>query len=148
MFERTPGNSVAAIIVTDERRYLLQHRDDLPNISFSGMWGLFGGECDSGEEPAQALRRELAEELGVDSSQAVERIYLTFDGAPMGGALARRRYYQIAIRAVDVDDYVLAEGQAMRLFTIDEIATRARTIIPYDLCALMMYERYRASTAP
>jgi len=46
-------------------RYLLQLRDDKPSISAPGQWSLFGGRIDGGENPAQAIEREIFEELTI-----------------------------------------------------------------------------------
>jgi 8-oxo-dGTP pyrophosphatase MutT (NUDIX family) len=52
-----PG--VAAIIPNDAGEVLLQRRSD------NGQWGLPGGAIDPGEEPAEAVVREVHEETGL-----------------------------------------------------------------------------------
>lgn len=52
-----PG--VAAIVRDPEGKVLLQRRSD------NGEWGLPGGALDPGEEPAQAVVREVFEESGL-----------------------------------------------------------------------------------
>ena len=53
----------AALLVHPDGRYLMQLRDDKPNILLPAHWGLFGGTIDPGEDPAAAIVRELEEEL-------------------------------------------------------------------------------------
>jgi 8-oxo-dGTP pyrophosphatase MutT (NUDIX family) len=56
---------VVAGLLVSGRRVLLGHRD--PGRSYyPDCWDVPGGHVEAGEEPAAALRRELAEELGVD----------------------------------------------------------------------------------
>ncbi len=57
MLLMSPG--VAAIIFNDQHELLLQHRSD------NGLWGLPGGAIDPGEEPAEAVVREVYEETGL-----------------------------------------------------------------------------------
>jgi 8-oxo-dGTP diphosphatase len=52
----------SAIVLTKERKILLQQRD--LDRSFPGCVSTFGGNIELGEEPMQALIRELNEELG------------------------------------------------------------------------------------
>jgi len=52
------------LIVAEDGRVLLQHRDDKPDILEPGVWALFGGHIDPHEDPAQAFLREMDEELG------------------------------------------------------------------------------------
>lgn len=55
----------AGALLTDEwGRYLLQIRDDRPDILHPGAFGLFGGGIEHGEAAAEAMRRELEEEIG------------------------------------------------------------------------------------
>src|SRR3954470_23042017 len=57
-------NAVAALLVLDDGRYILQLRDNKPQIFYPDHWGLFGGAVDEGEHEVEALQRELREELG------------------------------------------------------------------------------------
>jgi 8-oxo-dGTP pyrophosphatase MutT (NUDIX family) len=63
-------SAVRGVVIDDERRVLLVRWDfperpglDLPPMS---VWGTPGGGIEPGEEIEPALRRELAEELGLD----------------------------------------------------------------------------------
>ncbi|MEP9393398.1 MULTISPECIES: (deoxy)nucleoside triphosphate pyrophosphohydrolase [Gordonia] len=63
----TPRHVLAgAIIDPSGRKLLLAQRDRPPEVA--GLWELPGGKAEPGESDAAALRRELAEELGVDVS--------------------------------------------------------------------------------
>jgi len=54
----SPGT--AAVIWNEAGEILLQRRSD------DGQWGLPGGSCDPGEEPAETIVREVREETGLD----------------------------------------------------------------------------------
>ena len=66
-----PSNAVVGLIVVDDQRYLMQLRSQKSGIFYPGHWGLFGGAVDRGEDPNQALQRELREELGIEISRRV-----------------------------------------------------------------------------
>lgn len=55
---------VALALLEREGSWLVQLRDDIDGIVAPGCWGLFGGHLDPGEQAAEALRRELQEEIG------------------------------------------------------------------------------------
>jgi 8-oxo-dGTP diphosphatase len=57
---------VVAAVVLRDGAVLLCQRPDGPHLPL--MWEFPGGKIDPGETPAEALRRELSEELAVDSS--------------------------------------------------------------------------------
>ncbi len=57
---------VAAGVIIERGRVLLAQRK--PGTHLEGAWELPGGKVEDGEDPRGALRRELAEELGIDVS--------------------------------------------------------------------------------
>ncbi len=55
---------VAAGVVIERGRVLLTRRKEGAHLA--GMWEFPGGKVEPGEDPRDALRRELEEELGID----------------------------------------------------------------------------------
>ena len=60
----------AALILKQEEILVTQRRED---VHCGLLWEFPGGKVDPGEEPRQALRRELQEELGIEAK--VGRIF-------------------------------------------------------------------------
>jgi len=56
---------VAAAVVERDGRFLLTRR--LKGTHLAGTWEFPGGKCEPNETPPDCLRRELVEELAVDS---------------------------------------------------------------------------------
>lgn len=63
---------VGCIVLTEDRKILLQMRAE-DRRSFPGCLSMFGGSIEAGEEPMQALIREMNEELGaiVNESEVI-----------------------------------------------------------------------------
>ena len=59
---------VAAALVDDDGRVLVSQRPE--GRSLAGLWEFPGGKVEAGERPEQALIRELAEELGIEVTEA------------------------------------------------------------------------------
>lgn len=131
-------DAAAAIIVTDDARYLLQLRDDIPRIFYPGHWGCFGGALSVGETPLQAIKRELEEELEFNSDVGREFVNFDFDFAPLGQSRIRRTYYEITVRDDQVARFVLHEGAAFRLFAAAEIFALSN-VTPYDSFAIWLH---------
>lgn len=61
---------VAAGVIWRARRVLVcRRRDGAPH---AGKWEFPGGKLESGETPAECVRRELREELGIEADPGVE----------------------------------------------------------------------------
>jgi ADP-ribose pyrophosphatase YjhB (NUDIX family) len=58
-----PAATASAVILDDDGRVLLAKRAVDPG---AGLWDLIGGFIDEGEDPLDALRREVREELSVE----------------------------------------------------------------------------------
>ena len=137
-------DAVAAIITVEDGRYLMQLRDDIPRIFYPGHWGCFGGAVGLGEDPVEALARELAEELEMPPTSVDEFVRLDFDLRKLGQKQCYRTYYEIKVTEDEVSRFVLHEGAEMRLFAPDELFDQRLT--PYDSFALWLHFARRRLT--
>ena len=131
------SNAVAAIIRTPQEKFLMQLRDDVPNIWYPGTWGCFGGAIDDGEKPLEALRRELNEELEMNLGAATLVSRLEFDLRPAGLERYFREYYLVEPTGPELEKLVLHEGERMAEFSFEELGSVPVT--PYDAFALHLY---------
>ena len=121
--------STTGLIVDAEGRFLLQHRDDKPEIVNPGLWGSFGGrvephETDQPETPHDGFLRELQEELCWQPA-TVE----LYDGFPYrslddGDPRTQLIYVYAAPLDAPLDRLELCEGQAMDVFAPDALPER------------------------
>ena len=131
--------TTAALLVTPDDRYLMQLRDDNPEISFPGFFCLFGGALEPGEDPAMGLRRELHEELELEVDEINYFSQFVFDAVYADGALRQRYYFEILISPDVIYTLVLYEGVGMELMTADDIADSISKIGPYGLTILRLH---------
>lgn len=139
------SSAVAAIVVVEPERYLMQLRDDIPNIWYPGHWGLFGGAVEEGEDEIVALRRELNEELELELETAELFVRFDFDLTPMGLKRYFRAYYEVPISAAAHERLVLHEGAQMQALPGDDALSLPR-LSPYDSFALFMHHHRRRIT--
>ena len=130
---------VAVAVLVADGRYALQHRDDRPDIAWPAHWGLFGGIVETGESPAEAVRRELHEELGL----MVPECRLFWSSDDYRDAQGRRRH--VFVFEADVTDlwgaHRVLEGQAAGLFAAEALPA------PLVPLAGAMIQRHRARGA-
>jgi 8-oxo-dGTP pyrophosphatase MutT (NUDIX family) len=140
------ADAAAAIIRVNDGRYLMQLRDQRPDIWYPGCWGCFGGSTDTGEAALDALRRELLEELElrVGTPPVVSR--LDFDFRPLGYGNGYRIYYLVKIDARELSRLVLHEGERMEALTYEQLISGI-PVVPYDAFALHLVH-HRGYNAP
>ena len=90
-----PEITQTATIVIEDSRNLLQLRDNKPFFFFPWYWGLFGGGVQEGEQPNDALRRELKEEPGLTFAWLRSLTRFEFDLAPMGLSHIYREFFEM-----------------------------------------------------
>lgn len=111
---RTRLQAVKAFIHQDDK-VLLQLRDQKPGIWHPGMWGLFGGTVEQGENLTAALHRELYEELNLEFTNA-EFLYSWEDDTDY----SILHFYSLNLD-VELSSLKLFEGQSMALVSIVQL---------------------------
>ena len=133
-----PSDAVAALLVREDGRYVMQLRDAKPNIFYPDHWGCFGGAVDAGEGPDEALRRELREELEYEIPDAREFTRFEFDFRNVGHPKTTRIYYEVPVSDAAWQSFRLHEGADVQAFDADELLSR-RKVTPYDAFAVFMH---------
>ena len=106
--------NVGAVLFNAAGHVLVARRADLPNAEApAGGWQLPQGGIDEGENPREAVLRELAEEIGTDRAEVIGEHgdWLTYDlpGELIGVALhgkyrgQRQRWFALRFLGADRD---------------------------------------------
>ena len=133
-----PSDAVAALLVREDGRYVMQLRDAKPNIFYPDHWGCFGGAVDAGEQPDEALRRELQEELEYEMPSAREFTRFEFDFRNVGHPKTCRIYYEVPVSDAAWKRFRLHEGADMQAFDAQDLLA-GRKVTPYDAFAVFMH---------
>jgi 8-oxo-dGTP pyrophosphatase MutT (NUDIX family) len=133
-----PSDAVAALLVHEDGRYIMQLRDQKEGIFYPGHWGCFGGAVEQGEDTLHAMRRELKEELEFEPTSLRRFTRFDFDFAPLGHPKVYRLYYEIVVSDVAFKRLVLHEGAAVRAFDGKDLLSKER-VTPYDAFAVWMH---------
>ncbi|MGQ9872036.1 MAG: NUDIX hydrolase [Leptodesmis sp.] len=110
---------VAIAILYREGQFLMQLRDDYPNIIYPGHWGFFGGHLEPGESPEMGVRRELLEEIGY--CPPILTLFSRRDNLhpTRPGYVTRHVYY--GQLGVELQNLILGEGFDLDLLTPEDI---------------------------
>ena len=103
-------------MIAPDGSYILQQRDTKEEIFFPGFWGNFGGAIEPEETPADALVREIGEELGISIAKWQEfcRLILDFRYASVGEVA--RHFFVVDLTEDQVSSLVVREGIGHGLF--------------------------------
>lgn len=102
-----------AIIYNDQQQFLMQLRDNKPNILYPGVWGLFGGHLEPGESPEVGLVRELAEEINY--------VPVDIEFFAIYADEIAKRYVFAGRLAVDLQELTLNEGWDFGLINMADV---------------------------
>src|SRR5437016_4692012 len=120
-------DSVAAIIVSNNQRYLLQHRENRPDISHPNKWCLFGGAREPGEPAAEALKREMIEELNFHVHELDPFLTCIFE-TWYEGRRTRKFFFSIQATDQEAERMALREGQGLAWLSFAEILVRGNQL--------------------
>ena len=140
------ADAVAALLVLEDGRYVMQLRDPKPEIFYPDHWGCFGGAVDGGEDPRQALARELREELEFEVGATRQFTRFDFDLSGLGQKPVYRIYFEVPVSAAAFSRFVLHEGAQFRAFSGADILQQPR-VTPYDAFAIWLHYRRERFTA-
>lgn len=137
-----PARTAARIVLLDRAGRVLLFRfepDDRPPF-----WCTPGGALEPGESYAEAARRELFEECGIDAEPGAEILqryaeFTTIEGVPVR---ADERYFFIRTEVTDIDTrgHTALEQRVMtrwRWFAAAELAELAEPFFPEDLAGII-----------
>lgn len=95
---------VAALIVNDDRILACQRTRHQP---MPLKWEFPGGKIEAGEQPRDALRRELEEELGIEATigNEVSRIVHEYPG----GGSVELRFFEVREYMGDIENRIFRE---------------------------------------
>jgi 8-oxo-dGTP diphosphatase len=105
--------SVVGAAILRDGRCLATRRG--PRLDQAGLWEFPGGKVEAGETPAQALRRELREELGIEVEVGA---FLATGRAGVGHVDVELDVYLATTPAVDVE---LREHDQVRWLSAREL---------------------------
>ena len=112
---------VAVVITNSRGEVLLQLRDNKPGLLFANHWTLPGGRVESGETPEEAAYRELREEIGLELPLA---IWKTYDRLHPEAEVMVEQHIFVGQTDRETHDMLLGEGQALRYFKPNELASQ------------------------
>ncbi|ARV60216.1 NUDIX hydrolase [Nostocales cyanobacterium HT-58-2] len=105
---------VAIAILYQKDKFLMQLRDNIPNILYPGHWAFFGGHIEPGETPEDAVQREILEEIGYTLPPTFSKF-----GCYPDERVVRHVFH--APLTVELNQLVLNEGWDMGLLTLQDI---------------------------
>ena len=106
---------VALAVIFKDHKYLLQLRDNTTAIDYPNHWSFFGGEIAPGENPWQALQRELEEELEWRPEHRIFLYHCINSEIP-----CRLHFFAVPFNS-NKQHLVLHEGQKMEWFALQEL---------------------------
>ncbi len=123
---------VAKVFIKNQQsgKYLFHLRDNLPHITNPNCYNLLGGNIEDGENPLEALKRELKEESTVEVFDIVSLGDKILRGILRGEVCENRFYMFLATTKDELCDVKLFEGQRLEYFSIEEVLELENLSLP------------------
>ena len=135
--QRTPVDVAVGVLIDGEGRFLMTSRPT--GKVYADHWEFPGGKLEAGETVAQALRRELNEELGIDIGEAhpwqVEMVDYPH-------ALVRLHFCKVYEWS---GEFEMREGQAMAW---EQLPVQVRPVLPGTIPVLRWFAEERHHVGP
>lgn len=132
------ANSSFAIIEIGNS-FLLQKRDNIKNIWYPSMLGLFGGRIENHENEYDALKREILEETNI----ILKKISFLCDFRLKNKRSFFTRYIFYTKIINLPKNFKVTEGQGYILVKRDKLFSYKKMIIPTDYVSLSYYLRLK-----
>jgi mutator protein MutT len=115
---RSPDLQVVDALLTGPSGVLLEKRQ-MSARCHPGLWDMPGGKIESGETPANAMSRELREELGI--STTVGEPIAVFDDIDVASRLVLRHHvYSVPVESAAIEQQ---DGMQVQWFALDELSS-------------------------
>ncbi|WP_331765131.1 NUDIX domain-containing protein [Nocardia sp. NBC_01388] len=137
----TAKEGTQIMLVNNDAEVLMYLRDDFPHIPFPNMWSLLGGMLEEGETPAECIRREIEEEIGIILDPAQVEHYATRDCA-----FGIEHTYLARVGDLDITTLTLTEGQELRWFSENDTTTMTLAYADNEILS-RWFAAQRATTA-
>lgn len=135
--QRTPVDVAVGVLIDGEGRFLMTSRPT--GKVYADHWEFPGGKLEAGETVAQALRRELNEELGIDIGEPhpwqVEMVDYPH-------ALVRLHFCKVYEWS---GEFEMREGQAMAW---EQLPVQVRPVLPGTIPVLRWFAEERQHVGP
>jgi 8-oxo-dGTP diphosphatase len=135
--QRTPVDVAVGVLIDGEGRFLMTSRPT--GKVYADHWEFPGGKLESGETVAQALRRELNEELGIDIGEAHPWQVEMLD---YPHALVRLHFCKVYEWS---GEFEMREGQAMAW---EQLPVQVRPVLPGTIPVLRWFAEERQHEGP
>lgn len=130
--------SAVIIMTTPCNTYILQHRDDIKGIEYPDYWSLIGGWIERGENPINAIKRELKEELTTINGSPPVLGDIVFLGSCERNDRSWVEYVFCVIAHNSIDTLKILEGQGLGQFSFEQCC-KLEKIAPHHKKHIVQY---------
>lgn len=137
--------SVSVLLVTPNDEVVVQLRDEITGIENPGCWSLIGGWIEVGEEPIDAINRELHEEVSVSGGEKLSLGPITFMWSDDRTDRPWTEYIFHAEIRNSHEKLLISEGQSIKAFNLDQCMNLEKFAPHHKLYIKWFYHSFHAT---